>query len=77
MADLDEFKSINDRYGHMTGDRFLVRAARIFESQLRKYDLAVRFRGEEFVLLLPGSSTDDARGRRRAGPGSGRGNRIA
>jgi len=60
MADLDEFKSINDRYGHMTGDRFLVRAARVFESQMRKYDLAARFGGEEFVLLLPASSTDEA-----------------
>jgi diguanylate cyclase (GGDEF)-like protein len=62
MGDLDHFKSINDQYGHTTGDQVLVRVAAVFRSQMRPYDLAARYGGEEFVLLLPGTSTDDAAG---------------
>jgi diguanylate cyclase (GGDEF)-like protein len=60
IADLDHFKSINDEYGHMTGDQALAQAAAVFGSQLRPYDLAARYGGEEFVLLLPGASTEGA-----------------
>lgn len=60
MADLDRFKSINDRYGHSTGDHVLAAAAAVFGTQSRAYDLAARYGGEEFVLLLPGTATDDA-----------------
>jgi diguanylate cyclase (GGDEF)-like protein len=60
IADLDHFKSINDQYGHVTGDQVLARAAAVFGTQMRPYDLAARYGGEEFLLLLPGASTDDA-----------------
>lgn len=60
MADLDHFKSINDQFGHVTGDQVLARTASVFGSQLRPYDLAARYGGEEFVLLLPGTSAEGA-----------------
>ncbi len=62
MTTLDDchFKSINDQFGHVTGDQVLARAAAVFGNQLRPYDLAARYGGEEFILLLPGISIDDA-----------------
>lgn len=58
--DLDSFKRINDGHGHAGGDRVLVRVARACESVLRQHDLLGRIGGEEFVVLLPNTSTDAA-----------------
>ncbi|WP_035586542.1 oxygen-binding di-iron domain-containing protein [Hippea jasoniae] len=50
--DIDNFKSINDRYGHVAGDVVLNRVAGIIKASIRSVDLAVRFGGEEFVVVL-------------------------
>jgi len=61
MLDLDHFKACNDRYGHLAGDEALRVVAGLVGSQLRRYDLAGRFGGEEFVILLPQTSVIRAR----------------
>lgn len=60
LADLDRFKSVNDRFGHATGDRVLRAYAQACSGVLRAGDLICRFGGEEFVLLLPDSTPTDA-----------------
>jgi len=60
LGDLDHFKSINDEFGHLVGDRVLVAASAVFAEQARPYDLPARFGGEEFLVLLPESSLADA-----------------
>ncbi len=60
MVDIDFFKRINDTMGHAAGDDVLRELGRFLESQLRTYDIACRFGGEEFTLILPGSSVDNA-----------------
>ena len=59
-ADLDNFKLLNDRHGHDTGDRALRLFARVLRNSLRDGDLAARWGGEEFVLLFSGSDTTSA-----------------
>jgi two-component system cell cycle response regulator len=54
IADLDHFKSVNDTYGHPTGDAVLREVARRLQAAVRSYDSAGRYGGEEFLLLLPG-----------------------
>lgn len=56
MVDLDNFKSINDRYGHQVGDEALRTAAAIFKNAIRKTDHVGRYGGEEFCILLPGAN---------------------
>ncbi len=60
MVDLDHFKSLNDRFGHETGDRALRVFAETLRDAVRSEDLTCRFGGEEFVVLLPGIETHEA-----------------
>jgi len=58
MCDLDHYKQLNDTLGHQLGDEILVTAARVIRSALRSSDIAARYGGDEFVLLLPHTSVD-------------------
>ncbi len=60
LWDLDHFKKINDRYGHGVGDRVLKLFADIIQSRIRKVDLFARVGGEEFTLLMPDTSIENA-----------------
>jgi diguanylate cyclase (GGDEF)-like protein len=60
MLDVDHFKQVNDRYGHLAGDQVLVQLAQIIESQRRQEDLFARYGGEEFALLCRGVSLGSA-----------------
>jgi diguanylate cyclase (GGDEF)-like protein len=60
FADIDHFKLVNDRFGHAIGDLVLKRIAQIFLEQCRTMDVIARFGGEEFVLVLPETSLEDA-----------------
>lgn len=59
--DIDGFKDINDRHGHLVGDRVLARVAEACQNALRQFDELGRIGGEEFVVLLPDSDVDAAR----------------
>jgi diguanylate cyclase (GGDEF)-like protein len=61
MADLDHFKMLNDRHGHETGDRALRLFAQVLSESVRTQDLVCRHGGEEFVVALPGCTSDKAR----------------
>jgi len=60
MVDIDKFKAVNDTYGHLAGDQVLKEIANTLNTMLRDYDLAGRFGGEEFSLLLPQTRAVDA-----------------
>ncbi|TVP52330.1 MAG: diguanylate cyclase [Halomonadaceae bacterium] len=60
VVDIDHFKSVNDNYGHLAGDRVLQLVARCLRDNLRGPDFVARFGGEEFVVLLPETGPEDA-----------------
>lgn len=60
IMDIDHFKRVNDQYGHQNGDLVLSTIARLAREDRRSYDVAVRYGGEEFVLVLPETSHDEA-----------------
>lgn len=60
LGDMDDFKQINDRYGHDVGDQVLATVGKLVSSLIRTDDLAVRWGGEEFLLLLSGTDAEGA-----------------
>lgn len=66
VADLDNFKSVNDRYGHQIGDTVLVSVGRLLHAHVRQSDCAVRLGGDEFALVLASAGVDVARRRAEA-----------
>lgn len=62
IFDVDDFKPINDTYGHLTGDRILRDLGALFLSRTRANDLMARYGGDEFLLLVPDLTIDDVRG---------------
>ncbi len=60
IADIDDFKKVNDGYGHAVGDQVLRLVAQTVRKSLRKIDLLFRYGGEEFIVLLPGTGAESA-----------------
>jgi diguanylate cyclase (GGDEF)-like protein len=60
MGDIDHFKSFNDKYGHLVGDQILQQVSAVMESNIRNGDVACRYGGEEFILILPGAPLESA-----------------
>jgi diguanylate cyclase (GGDEF)-like protein len=61
IADIDNFKAVNDGHGHQTGDHIIRAVAQALAGSVRELDLAARYGGEEFAVVLPGSRLADAR----------------
>jgi diguanylate cyclase (GGDEF)-like protein len=64
VMDLDDFKEINDTYGHHIGDRALREVANVLRTAIRPYDICVRYAGDEFIVVLSGCGRDEAETKR-------------
>ena len=62
LCDIDDFKRVNDTYGHAVGDRVLKAVGRLMKSSIREQDLVARYGGEEFILMFPDAPVVTARG---------------
>ncbi len=60
LLDIDDFKSINDRYGHLKGDKVLVEVSGKIDQAIRSTDILARWGGEEFIILLPDTQLEEA-----------------
>lgn len=60
LIDIDHFKSVNDNFGHLTGDNVLQEMAIILKEHARQHDFVARWGGEEFIIILPNTSTQEA-----------------
>ncbi len=61
MIDADDFKKVNDTFGHLAGDKVLVLLAKLFKLSIREYDRAYRYGGEEFLIIFNRAEKDDAK----------------
>ncbi len=61
FIDIDNFKRINDTYGHMIGDKILALIAKKIKACLRSHDTAYRFAGDEFTIILPETTSNEAK----------------
>ncbi|ROV59109.1 GGDEF domain-containing protein [Vibrio ponticus] len=60
MCDIDHFKAINDQFGHLVGDKVIVQVSQEIRHQVRANDVAIRYGGEEFLIILPNTPLQDA-----------------
>ena len=60
MADIDHFKKVNDTYGHSTGDEVLAQLSQLFQANFRTEDIVCRFGGEEFLIVMPETTSETA-----------------
>ncbi|WP_193708468.1 diguanylate cyclase [Alkalibaculum sporogenes] len=61
IFDFDDFKNINDSYGHLVGDNVIIQSAQITQNNIREADVFARWGGDEFILLLPNTDIDSAK----------------
>ena len=59
MGDLDHFKKFNDDYGHAAGDKIITQVGRVLKDKFRGSEIACRYGGEEFLIILPETSLED------------------